>query len=142
AITVGVGELSPAIQKLLDTTQTALSRGIAQCRLGKRLGDVSAAIQEFAEAGGFSVVREYAGHGVGRELHEDPQVPNFGQWKQGLLLRRGMTLALEPMVNMGGWQTRQAENGWTVLTADGSLCAHFEHTVAITDGDAEVLTAL
>lgn len=142
AITVGVGEVSPAVQKLLNTTQTALSRGIAQCRLGKRLGDISAAIQEFAEANGYSVVREYAGHGVGRELHEDPQVPNFGQRRQGLLLRRGMTLALEPMVNMGGWQTRQAENGWTVLTADGSLCAHFEHTVAITDGDAEVLTAL
>lgn len=140
AITLGVGKISPEAQRLIEITKGALWAGIAQCREGKRLGDVSAAIQEYVERAGFSVVREYAGHGIGKELHEDPQVPNFGIWGQGPLLRKGMTLALEPMVSAGTWQTKLSSNGWTVLTADGSLSAHFEHTVLITDGEAEVLT--
>lgn len=142
AVTVGVGQISPEAQRLLETTYNALWEGIAQCKEGKRVGDISYAIQQYVESRGFSVVREYAGHGVGRQLHEDPQVPNFGLPGQGPLLLRGLTLALEPMVNAGGWATKLAPNGWTVLTADGSLSAHFEHTVVITDGEAEVLTML
>ena len=105
------------------------------------MGDIGAAIQSFAEAHGYSVVREYVGHGVGRFLHEEPQIPNYGPSGRGPLLRRGMTIAIEPMVNMGGWPTRLLDDQWTVVTADGSLSAHFEHTIAITDGEAEVLTA-
>ena len=116
--------------------------GIKAARCGARLGDISAAIQEYVEARGFSIVREYSGHGVGRNLHEDPLVPNFGSHGTGPALRKGMTLALEPMVNIGGWQTRLSNNQWTVLTADGSLSAHFEHTIAISDGEPEVLTVL
>jgi len=140
AITLGVGEITTQAQRLIETTAGALWAGIAQCCYGKRLGDVSAAIQQYAESHGFSVVREYAGHGIGRELHEEPQIPNFGVPGQGPLLKRGMTLALEPMVNAGSWQTKLSPNQWTVLTMDGSLSAHFEHTVLITDGEAEVLT--
>ena len=142
AITVGVGEVSEQARRLLEVAQGALETAIRHCRKGQRLGDVSSSIQKYVEERGFSVVREYSGHGIGRELHEEPQIPNFGLPGQGPLLRRGMTLALEPMVNAGGWRTRLDTNGWTVLTDDGSLSAHFEHTVAITDGDAEVLTAL
>jgi methionyl aminopeptidase len=142
AITVGVGQISPQTQKLLEVTEGALSAGIANARSGARLGDISAAIQSFAESGGFSVVREYVGHGIGRNMHEDPQIPNYGSPGQGPLLRKGMTLALEPMVNAGGWRTRVARDGWTVITADGSLCAHFEDTIAITDDGAEILTSL
>jgi methionyl aminopeptidase len=138
AITVGVGQISPQTQKLLEVTEGALSAGIANARSGARLGDISAAIQSFAESGGFSVVREYVGHGIGRNMHEDPQIPNYGSPGQGPLLRKGMTLALEPMVNAGGWRTRVARDGWTVITADGSLCAHFEDT----DDGAEILTSL
>jgi len=106
------------------------------------MGDISAAIQQYAESRGFSVVREYTGHGIGRRMHEDPQIPNFGVPGEGTVLRRGMTFALEPMVNIGDWHTRVADNHWTVLTTDGSLSAHFEHTVAVADGKLEVLTAL
>lgn len=142
AVTVGVGEISPEAQRLLDATRGSLLAGIKRCRPGGYLGDVSAAIQEYVESRGFTVVREYSGHGVGRELHEDPQVPNFGSQGSGPRLRQGMTLALEPMVNAGDWLTRIASNQWTVLTADGSLSAHFEHTVVITGEGAEVLTDL
>ena len=116
--------------------------GIKVAKYGALLGDISAAIQEYVETRGFSVVREYSGHGVGRNLHEDPLVPNCGARGTGPALRRGMTLALEPMVNAGDWQTRLSNNQWTVLTADGNLSAHFEHTIAISDGEPEVLTVL
>jgi methionyl aminopeptidase len=142
AVTVGVGQITPEAQRLMEATRGALMAGIEQCRPGARLGDVSATIQKYVESRGFAVVREYSGHGVGRELHEDPQVPNFGSAGSGQRLRKGMTLALEPMVNDKGWLTRLSSNFWTVHTADGSLSAHFEHTIAITDVGAEVLTDL
>jgi len=140
AVTVGVGEISLEAKQLIQTTEGALKAGIAAARPGARLGDISAAIQTYAESRGYSVVREYSGHGIGREMHEEPQIPNFGPPASGPVLKRGMTLALEPMVNIGSWQTRLGDDHWTVLTADGSLSAHFEHTIAITDGEAEVLT--
>ena len=140
AITVGVGQVSREGWRLMETGRGALEAGISAARPGARLGDISVSVQEYAESRGYSVVREYGGHGIGKEMHEDPVVHNFGQAGTGLLLRRGMTLALEPMLNIGDWRTRVADDGWTVLTADGSLSAHFEHTIAITDGGAEVLT--
>ena len=140
AVTIGVGEISPQARQLLETTKTALKAGIAAAYPGARLGDISAAIQNCAESRGYSVVREYTGHGIGREMHEEPQIPNFGQPGTGPVLKRGMTLALEPMVNIGDWHTRLGGNQWTVFTADGSLSAHFEHTIAITDAEPEVLT--
>ncbi len=140
AITVGVGRISPEAERLLQVTQQALAAGVAMARAGKRLGDLSHAIQATAEAAGFGVVREYVGHGIGREMHEEPQIPNFGPAGRGPLLRPGMTLAIEPMLTAGDYHTRTLEDGWTVVTADGSLAAHFEHTVAVTDGDAEILT--
>ena len=142
AITVGVGEISPKAKELLAVTEAALMIGIGTARNGTRLGDLSAAIQDYVETRGFSVVREYSGHGVGRELHEDPLVPNFGSRGEGPVLRKGMTLAVEPMVTVGTWRTRMAKNKWTVLTADGSLAAHFEHTIAISEDEAEILTLL
>jgi methionyl aminopeptidase len=142
AITVGVGGISSKAQELLAVTEAALMAGITEARDGARLGDVSAAIQNYIETRGFSVVREYSGHGVGRDLHEDPLVPNFGSPGEGPLLRKGMTLAIEPMVTTGDWRTRLAGNRWTVLTADGSLAAHFEHTIAISEDEAEILTLL
>jgi len=140
AVTIGVGEISSEARQLLETTEGALKAGIAAAYPGARLGDISAAIQQYAESRGYSVVREYAGHGIGREMHEEPQIPNFGQLGLGPVLKRGMTLALEPMVNIGDWHTRLGSDRWAVLTADGSLSAHFEHTIAITDGEPEVLT--
>lgn len=140
AITVSLGEISPQTKELVATTENALKAGIDAARPGARLGDVSAAIQHYAESRGFSVVREYTGHGIGRQMHEEPQIPNFGQPNTGPELKKGMTLALEPMLTAGGWPTRVSSDGWTVSTADGSLCAHFEHTLAITDGRPEVLT--
>jgi methionyl aminopeptidase len=140
AITVGVGEVSPIAKELMAATEKALETGIAAAHSGARLGDVSAAIQDYAESRGFAVVREYTGHGIGRQMHEEPQIPNFGQANTGPSLKKGMALALEPMLTAGDWRTKVAGDGWTVSTADGSLCAHFEHTVAITDGRAEVLT--
>ncbi len=140
AITVGAGQLSEPAKDLIATTEAALQTGIAAACCGARLGDISAAIQHCAESKGYSVVREYSGHGIGREMHEEPLIPNFGLPGIGLELRKGMALALEPMVNIGDWRTRVADDHWTVLTADGSLSAHFEHTIAITDAEAEVLT--
>lgn len=138
AITVGVGQISEEAKELISVTEDSLKAGIAQAINGAWVGDISAAIQHYAESKGFSVVREYTGHGVGRDLHEEPQIPNFVSGK-GLLLRKGMTLAIEPMINIGDWHTKLAPNQWTVLTADGSLSAHFEHSIVITDGEAEIL---
>lgn len=140
AVTVGVGEIAPKARELMKTTESALMAGINAARAGARLGDVSAAIQGYAEGKGYSVVREYTGHGIGREMHEEPQIPNFGVAGTGLVLKKGMAIALEPMVNLGDWHTRLGADQWTVLTADGSLSAHFEHTIAIAGEEAEVLT--
>lgn len=140
AVTVGLGEIGSPARKLLESTRKALEAGIAAAREGARLGDVSAAIQTSAEEDGLSVVREYSGHGIGRNLHEDPQVPNFGLPGQGPVLHKGMTIAIEPMLNLGTWKTRPGGDDWVVRTADGSLSAHFEHTIAINGGSAQVLT--
>ena len=140
AVTVGVGKISSTAKQLLETTEGALKAGISAAYAGARLGDISAAIQNYAESRGCSVVREYTGHGIGREMHEEPQIPNFGLSGSGPVLKKGMTLALEPMVNTGDWHTRVGDDHWTVLTADGSLSAHFEHTIVITDDEPEVLT--
>lgn len=142
ATTVGVGAIGDEAQRLLRATRGALLAGIAAATDGARLGDVSAAVQGFAEAHGFAVVREYVGHGIGRDMHEEPQIPNFGEPGTGPRLRRGMTMAIEPMVNAGTWRTRLADDRWTVHTADGRLSAHFEHTIAVTKGQAEILTQL
>ena len=140
AVTMPVGEVTDEARRLLDVTRESLDLGIAQCWPGRRLGDVSAAIQQHVEAAGFGVVRAFVGHGIGRALHEDPQVPNFGEAGRGPLLRVGMVLALEPMVTMGHWEVRVLADRWTAVTADGSLAAHFEHTVAVTEHGPEVLT--
>jgi methionyl aminopeptidase len=146
AVTVPVGEVSPEARRLIETTRGALEKGIAAACAGAHLGDVSAAIQGYAESNGYSLVREYTGHGIGRKMHEEPQIPNSTEPPYGLqpgtgpVLKKGMTLALEPMLNAGNWRTRVAEDQWTVLTADGSLSAHFEHTIAIDDNEPEVLT--
>jgi len=140
AITVGVGRTSAKAERLLRVTEEALWKGIAAARAGAPLGAISFAIQRHAESAGFSVVREYVGHGVGREMHEEPQVPNYGPPDRGPILLKGMVLALEPMVNVGDWRTRRDSDNWTVSTLDGSLSAHFEHTIAITGGEAQVLT--
>jgi methionyl aminopeptidase len=141
-VTVGIGEIDPEARKLMNVTREALMAGIAAAHSRARLGDISSAIQHYVESHGFSVVREYSGHGIGRGMHEDPQIPNFGTRGQGPVLKEGMTLAIEPMVNAGGWRTRLEDDGWTVVTADGSLSAHFEHTIAITQGEPEMLTTL
>ena len=141
AVSVQAGTASPEAQALLATAREALDRGIEAVAPGARLGDIGAAVQQHAESRGYGVVREYVGHGIGRLLHEEPQVPNYGLQGRGLLLREGMVLAIEPMVNIGTWQTRLLRDRWTVVTADGSLSAHFEHTVAVTAEGAEVLTA-
>ena len=140
AITVGVGRTSAKAERLLRVTEEALWKGIAAARAGAPLGAISFAIQRHGESAGFSVVREYVGHGVGREMHEEPQVPNYGPPDRGPVLLKGMVLALEPMVNVGDWRTRRDSDNWTVSTLDGSLSAHFEHTIAITGGEAQVLT--
>lgn len=140
AVTVGVGRIGGKAEKLIRATKEALEAGIAAARCEARVGDISAAIQSYVESKGFSVVREYTGHGIGYELHEDPQVPNFGRPGGGPLLLKGMALALEPMVNVGGWQTKVKDNQWTVVTADGSLSAHFEHTIVVLDSGPEILT--
>lgn len=140
ARTFPVGRISEEKARLLKVTEEALLAGIAQARAGNRLHDVSAAVQKLVEAAGYSVVRDLVGHGIGKQLHEEPAVPNFGVGGTGVVLREGMTLAIEPMVNMGTFVVRLDEDGWTVRTADGRPSAHFEHTVAITQGEAEILT--
>ena len=142
AVTLGVGAISAEAEALTQVTLQALKRAIAQAVPGNRLGDVSHAIEEYAEGRGYSVVREYVGHGIGREMHEDPQIPNYGPPRRGPRLKAGMTFALEPMVNVGGYLTRSMDDGWTVVTADGSLSAHFEHTIAVTDDGPVILTEL
>jgi methionyl aminopeptidase len=143
AVTVFVGEPpSDLAEKLVRVTADALESGISQIRVGGHLSDIGHAVQQVAEGAGFSVVREYVGHGIGQAMHEDPQIPNYGPPGRGLELRPGLVVAVEPMVNVGGWETRPLDDGWTVVTADGSLSAHFEHTIAVTDDGPEVLTEL
>jgi len=141
AISVAVGGVSRVASDLMETTRLSLEKGIKAAQPGNRIGDIGAAIQNYSEARGYSVVREYVGHGVGRFLHEDPQVPNYGPAGRGPLLRPGMCIAIEPMLNVGDWRTRILDDQWTVVTADGSLSAHFEHTIAITEAGPEILTA-
>jgi len=142
AVSVFVGEPpSDEAEKLVRVTEEALEAGIGQIRPGGRLSDVSHAVQQVVEGAGFTVVREYVGHGIGRSMHEDPPIPNFGLPGRGPELRPGLVVAIEPMVNAGGWETRVLADDWTVVTADGSLSAHFEHTIAVTDEGHEVLTA-
>jgi methionyl aminopeptidase len=140
AITLPVGEVHEEAQRLINVTRESLERAIAEIRPGRRLGDVSAAVQRHVEAAGFGVVRAFVGHGIGRELHEDPQVPNFGEPGKGPVLRVGMVLAIEPMVTLGHWDVRILADRWTAVTEDGSLAAHFEHTVAVADNGPDVLT--
>jgi methionyl aminopeptidase len=140
AYTVAVGSASPAATRLLETTREALACGIAAARPDARIGDIGFAVQRFVESRGFSVVREFVGHGIGRKLHEPPQIPNFGPPRTGVPLVPGMVLAIEPMVNAGGPQVRLLDDGWTAVTVDGSLSAHFEHTIAVTDDGPEILT--
>jgi methionyl aminopeptidase len=140
AITVGVGEVSLDARRLLEVTERGLWAGIEQCRHGRRLGDVGYAVSAVATEGGLGLVREYTGHGIGRQMHEEPQVLNYGEPGKGLRLKRGMAVCIEPMFNLGGGQTKVLDDGWTVVTADGSLSAHCEHTVAITREGPEVLT--
>lgn len=142
AVTVIVGDPpSPEAEKLVRVTEEALEAGISQIRPGGRLSDIGAAVQQVAEGAGFSVVREYVGHGIGRNLHEDPQIANYGEPGRGPQLKPGLVVAVEPMVNIGGWETRVLADDWTVVTEDGSLSAHFEHTIAVTEDGHEVLTA-
>jgi len=142
AVSVFVGEPpSDEAEKLVRVTEEALEAGISQIRAGGHLSDIGHAVQQVAEGAGFSVVREYVGHGIGQALHEDPQIPNYGSPGRGVELRPGLVIAVEPMVNVGGWETRALEDGWTVVTADGSLSAHFEHTIAVTEDGPEILTA-
>ena len=140
AWTFPVGEISNQAKKLLEVTLESLEAGISQALAGNRLGDISYAVQSIAEKNGYSVVRDLTGHGIGRQMHEDPPIPNFGSPGTGLLLKEGMILAIEPMVNAGGYEIKTLEDNWTVVTLDGSLSAHFEHTVAITQNGAEILT--
>ncbi len=142
AYTGWVGEISPEAKALLEVTEGALYAGINKMRVGNKTGDISAAIQQYVESRGYYVTREYTGHGVGREMHEGPQVPNYGSAGSGMPLRQGMTIAIEPMVLVGTDQTRVLPDRWTVVSADGSLTAHFEHSVAVTEGDPLLLTVL
>lgn len=140
AITIGIGSISAEAQALLDATSRSLELAIEQCRVGNRIGDISHAVQSYVESQGYSVVRTLVGHGVGRQMHEDPQVPNFGLPGRGPRLLEGMVLAIEPMVNMGGPEVEVGPDNWAIYTKDGSLSAHFEHTVAITADGPRVLT--
>jgi methionyl aminopeptidase len=142
AITYGVGRIQKKTERLLTVTESALYKGINEVKEGNRLHDISHAIQSHAEEAGFSVVREFVGHGIGRNLHEEPQIPNYGEKGTGMRLKAGMVLAIEPMVNMGKSDVVIRENGWTAATKDGSLSAHFEHTVAITEKGTEILSVL
>ena len=140
AFTVPVGPVSAPVEKLLRVSREALVLGIRQAQIGNRIGDISSAIQQFVEANGFSVVRDMVGHGVGVSMHEPPEIPNFGKPRTGDKIKPGMTLAIEPMVNAGGYKTKTLSDGWTIVTADGSPSAHFEHTVLTTDRGPEILT--
>jgi methionyl aminopeptidase len=140
AVTIPVGPISEKAARLLRVTAEALELGVQKARLGNRLGDISATVQEHVERNGFSVVREFVGHGIGRELHEEPPIPNFGQAGYGPVLKEGMVLAIEPMVNAGGRETRIREDRWTAVTADGQYSAHFEHMVAVTRNGPDILT--
>lgn len=141
AFTVGIGSVTPEVQQLLDVTEEALWRGMREVRRGGHLEDIGAAVHEVGEVHGYGVVEEYVGHGIGRQMHEEPQVPNHGTRGRGLKLKTGMSLCIEPMFNMGGRHTRVDDDGWTVRTKDGSLSAHFEHTVALTPDGPQVFTA-
>lgn len=140
AFTAGVGTITDSAQKLIDVTAASLVEGIKKAEIGNRLTDISNAIQVYAESEGFAVVREYVGHGIGRALHEEPQIPNYGTPGRGPILREGMVFAIEPMLNVGTWKTKVMPDGWTIVTEDGELSAHSEHTVAITIDGPEVLT--
>ena len=141
AVTLIVGEVPTDVAKLVETTERALQAAIAEAKPGNRSGDIGAAVQTIAEGAGFSVVREYTGHGIGRSLHEDPPIPNHGRPGRGVPIEPGLVIAIEPMVNLGSHETRLLGDGWTVVTADGSLSAHFEHTIAVTEEGPVVLTA-
>lgn len=140
ARTYGVGHISDEAESLIKTTKESFFAGLEFCKVGFRLSDISHAIQTRAEAGGLGVIREYVGHGIGRNMHEDPQIPNFGKPGKGPRLVEGMVFAIEPMTSLGDYETRQLDDGWTVVTADGSLAAHYENTLVITDGEPELLT--
>ena len=140
-LSVACGNASPEVSRLIEVTREALERGIAAARPGNRIGDIGHAVQQYAEAQGYSLVREYVGHGIGRNMHEPPQVPNYGQPGTGNMLKPGYVLAIEPMVNVGGPQVRVLDDEWTVVTVDGRLSCYFEHTVAVTENGPEVLTA-
>jgi len=140
AVSIAVGEVSPEAIALMDDTRLSLEEGIKAAQPGGRVGDIGAAVQAYGESRGYGVVREFVGHGVGRFLHEDPQVPNYGQAGMGPLLRVGMCIAIEPMFNLGDWHTKILDDEWTVITADGKLSAHFEHSIAITEDGPEILT--
>ena len=140
AVSVAAGEVSAEAIELMEATRLSLEQGINAAQPGNRIGDIGAAVQTYGEGRGYSIVREFVGHGIGRFLHEDPQVPNYGQPGRGQLLRAGMCIAIEPMLNVGDWHTRILDDQWTVVTADGSLSAHFEHTIAITEDGPEILT--
>jgi methionyl aminopeptidase len=142
AVTVGVGKVSGEAKRLMEVTERSLYTGIEQLRVGNRLGDLGAAVQQVAESAGFSVVRAFVGHGIGKRLHEEPPVPNFGEPDRGIRLKEGMVLAIEPMVNAGGHEVEIKEDGWTAVTKDGSLAAHFEHSVAITKNGPYILSQL
>jgi methionyl aminopeptidase len=142
AVTVPVGDITPVASRLLKVTEEALYRGIAEVKAGNRIGDISAAIQGHVEAAGYSVVRDLVGHGIGKSLHEDPQVPNYGSGGRGIELKPGMVIAIEPMVNEGIYRVEILRDGWTVVTADGKLSAHFEHSVAITENGAVILSRI
>lgn len=142
AITIPIGEVDAQVQQLLDVTEQSLYKGIEQAIVGKRLSDISHAVQKHAEGFGYGVVRDYVGHGIGRNMHEDPQVPNYGPPGRGPRLKSGMTLAIEPMINMGTHEVKTLDDGWTVITSDGKRSAHFEHTIAIMPDGPEILTKL
>lgn len=142
AVTIPVGNISPEIANLLKETHNALFKGIEQALVGNKVGAISQAIQFHAETAGYSVVRQYVGHGIGRSMHEDPEVPNFGFASRGPLLKAGMVIAIEPMINLGTYAVKDLDDGWTVVTSDGLPSAHFEHTVAITESGPEILTRL
>ncbi len=142
AITVAVGEVDSKAQALMEATEKALYAGIEQARVGRHLTDISHAVQAVVEGAGFGVIREFVGHGIGRNLHEDPQIPNFGAPGRGPVLQAGMTLAIEPMTSMGAWQVKILKDGWTAVTQDGSFAAHFEHSVALTENGPQILSKL